>query len=47
MTISGTKIAQKRNKLKLSQAEFADLVGVSQSIISDWESGKLGSQQIH
>lgn len=38
MIVSGTKISQLRQKNKLSQQELAERVGVSQSIISEWES---------
>ena len=38
--ISTAKMIQFRNKLRLSQQEVADYVGVSQSTYSEWESNK-------
>ena len=40
MVVSGNKITNFRKKCKFSQEELADLVGVSQSVISNWESGQ-------
>ena len=34
------KIRNKRKELKLTQKEFAGLVGVSQGMVSKWESGE-------
>jgi len=36
----GEKIARLRSGLKLTQADFAKLVGVYRCLISDWEKGK-------
>ena len=38
--ISGERIAKLRTKLKLTQAEFADLIGVNRISVSHWELGK-------
>lgn len=40
MVVSGNKITNFRKKCRFSQEELADLVGVSQSVISNWESGQ-------
>lgn len=36
-----SEIEHIRKKLKLSQAELAEVAGVSQSTVSRWEQGKL------
>jgi transcriptional regulator with XRE-family HTH domain len=38
MIVSGKKIIQLREKKKFSQQELSELVGVSQSVVSVWES---------
>ena len=38
--VSGERIAKLRAKLKLTQSEFAELVGVNRISVSHWELGK-------
>jgi transcriptional regulator with XRE-family HTH domain len=40
MDTYGAEITELRKSLGLSQAEFAEVVGVTQSTVSRWEAGK-------
>ncbi len=41
-----SEIPSIRAKLKLSQAEFATLIGVNQSTVSRWESGQSSPSEL-
>lgn len=41
MGVSKTKLASARKKLKMTQVELADMIGVSQKDISRWERGDV------
>ena len=43
----GTNIRKLRDKLNLTQDEFADLIGVAVFTVSRWERGKSRPRPIH
>lgn len=45
LAAGGNKIAEFRKKAKLKQSELADLVGATQSQVSQWESGAVYPRQ--
>lgn len=41
MTITAHKLRRARKRLGLTQAEVAELAGVTQGTVSKWETGKI------